>query len=122
LCGVLLLLASGGTTLVHRSIWEAARHGPAQAVEFGIALMTFTLASIGMLLVINGGRLFAQSKPDRGSRDRRGQDLLVGFLQPVRSQGCEFDTRRGVARLQAVRAIEAARGRFRLPRNASALR
>ena len=123
LIGLLLLLASGGTTLVHRSIWEGAKHGPAQAAEFGIALATFMLASIGMLLVIHGGKLFARTKLDRGASGRRRErDLVAGFLQPVEPGGRTLDTRHGVARLQAVRAIDAARSPSSPPPKAPALR
>lgn len=70
LLGVVLLVCSGGSTLVHRSVYEAARHGPAQIAEFGLGLLTFILASTGLLLLIHGAKLF-KSAPDR----LRGEDL-----------------------------------------------
>ncbi len=75
LLGVVLLLASGGTTLLHRAIYAAAR--PAQALELAIGLTTFVLASVGMLLLIHGAALFMRATPDltpdSGSR-KRGAD------------------------------------------------
>ncbi|HET9512251.1 MAG TPA: hypothetical protein VFO80_13970 [Sphingomonas sp.] len=44
--------------MIHRSVYEATRQGPAQVVEFGLALLTFILASTGMLLLVHGARLF----------------------------------------------------------------
>jgi hypothetical protein len=57
--GLVLLAGSVGSTLIHRTVYEAARHGPAQAAEFGLALLTFILAGTGVLLLIHGARLFA---------------------------------------------------------------
>ncbi len=64
--GAVLLAASVGSTLVHRTFYEAARHGPAQVAEFGLALLTFILAGTGVLLLIHGGRLFAPVIPPTG--------------------------------------------------------
>lgn len=58
LLGVLLLAGSCGSSLIHRSVYEAARHGSARAIEFGLGLLTFVLASAGLLLVFHGARLF----------------------------------------------------------------
>lgn len=52
---------SGGTTLLHRSIYLAARHGPAQVLELALGLTSFILASIGVLLLIHGARLFTRT-------------------------------------------------------------
>ncbi|TXC70748.1 hypothetical protein FSB78_07205 [Sphingomonas ginsenosidivorax] len=72
LFGVALLLASGGTTLLHRAIYAAAR--PAQALELAIGLTTFLLASVGILLLIHGPALLVRTTPgltpDTGSRKR----------------------------------------------------
>ncbi len=54
--GLTLLVASGGSTLVHRQIYEAARHGPAHPLEFAFGLLTFMLASTGILLLFHGSR------------------------------------------------------------------
>jgi hypothetical protein len=124
LTGLVLLLASGGTTLVHRSIWEAARHGPAQVAEFGIGLATFMLASVGVLLVIHGGKLFALDTLERGKvdRQRRPRDLMTELLQPVRSSARALDTRQGVAAFQAAHLIRVAQHRTRRRRSTPALR
>lgn len=58
--GLGFLVASGVTTMVHRKIFEVAQHGPAQLGEPAIGLPTFMLASAGILLLINGSRLFAR--------------------------------------------------------------
>lgn len=70
LSGLLLLVASAGTTLVHRSLWEVNRQGPAQPAEFGIALATFMLASVGVLLLIYGGRLFPRRAAEQAAEQR----------------------------------------------------
>lgn len=114
LIGVLLILASCGTTLVHRAIWTAARHGPAQAAEMGMALTSFVLASLGMLLIIHGAKLSAGGGAGAKPRGRRrGRDLLLFFQEPVRPGTAILDTRDGVAGLQAYCAIHAARHRLR---------
>lgn len=63
LTGALLLVGSYGTTLVHREIWKSAHHGPAQAIKFCISLLTFVLASAGVLLLIHGSKLFVRTGP-----------------------------------------------------------
>lgn len=59
-CG--LIVASLLTTWVHRELFAAARHGPARFGELAVGLLTFSLASVGVLLLIHGARLFA-SRP-----------------------------------------------------------
>lgn len=58
--GVGFIVASLGTTWVHREIFAAARHSPARFGELAVGLLTFTLASVGILLLIHGARLFAR--------------------------------------------------------------
>lgn len=77
--GVLMLAAAGGTTLLHRAEYEAARHGPAQLAEFALGLLTFMLASTGILLLIQGARLFERDgaasrwrQPQKGHPGRHG--------------------------------------------------
>lgn len=114
LVGVLLILASCGTTLVHRAIWTAARHGPAQAAEMGLALTSFVLASLGMLLILHGAKWCTGGGWGGKPRDRRrDRDLLLFFQEPVRPGTGILDTRDGVAGLQAYCAIHAARHRLR---------
>lgn len=102
LLGVVLLVCSGGSTLVHRSVYEAARHGPAQVAEFGLGLLTFTLASTGLLLLIHGPKLF-QSAPDRlRGKDLRARAAFRSRLEaPITPQGRVFDTRHGASMMQA---------------------
>jgi hypothetical protein len=53
----ILLFGAGGSTLLHRQVWEAHAKGPASALEGALGLLTFALGSLGLLLVINGARL-----------------------------------------------------------------
>jgi len=97
-----LLGCSVGSTLLHRSAYEAARHGPAQVAEFGLALLTFILASTGILLLIHGAKLFKPA-PER----LRGEDLRArtafrsGLEAPITPHGRAFDTRHGASMMQA---------------------
>ncbi|WP_294213690.1 hypothetical protein [uncultured Sphingomonas sp.] len=102
LLGVALLGCSGGSTLVHRGVYEAARHGPAQAAEFGLALLTFILASTGMLLLVYGAKLFIPA-PDRLRRGepRTRAELRARLEAPIAPQGRAFDTRHGASMMQA---------------------
>lgn len=83
--GVLLILASCGTTLLHRAIWTAARHGPAQAAEMGLALATFVLASIGVLLAFHGAKLLADgtSRYPRGAPPIADTSAVGGEQAPI---------------------------------------
>ncbi|WP_342659293.1 hypothetical protein NPJ82_17805 (plasmid) [Sphingomonas sp. NY01] len=102
LLGVVLLVCSGGSTLVHRSVYKAARHGPAQVAEFGLGLLTFILASTGLLLLIHGAKLF-KSAPDRlRGEDLRARAAFRSRLEaPITPQGRVFDTRHGASMMQA---------------------
>ncbi len=102
LLGVVLLGCSGESTLVHRSVSEAARHGPAQAAEFGLALLTFILASTGMLLLVHGAKLFKPA-PDRlRSAEQRARTAFRSRLEePITPHGRAFDTRHGASMMQA---------------------
>jgi hypothetical protein len=102
LLGVVLLACSAGSTLVHRGVYEAARHGPSQVAEFGLGLLTFILASTGILLLIHGARLF---KPVEERVDRKGLGAQTAFRSrlevPITPQGRAFDTRHGASMMQA---------------------
>lgn len=56
--GLALIAASLATTLAHRAVYEAAKHGPAQLAEFALGLASFALASAGILLAAHGRTLF----------------------------------------------------------------
>jgi hypothetical protein len=57
--GLVLLLTSAGTTAAHRHVYEQAYSGPATLLEFVLSLLTFMLASTGLLLLLlHGGKLF----------------------------------------------------------------
>ncbi len=115
--GIGLLACSGASTLVHRSVYEATQHGPAQVAEFGLALLTFILASTGILLLIHGAKLFKPA-PDR----LRGEDLRARAAfrtrleEPITPQGRAFDTRHGASMMQALHRIALSR-RGRSPKN-----
>ena len=109
LLGLLLLFASGGTTLIHRSVYMAARHGPATAAELAASLATFMLASAGMLLLIHGARLFAPVvflPPGEPERPTASLTPMRAALTDLPGSAC--DTRRGIASLQARRALAVA--------------
>lgn len=116
LLGVVLLACSGGSTLVHRSAYEAARHGPAQVAELGLALLTFILASTGIMHLIHGATLF-RAVPDRSrGEDLRARTAFRSSLEaPITPQGRAFDTRHGASLMQARHQI----GRSRRARSAT---
>ena len=116
LAGVLLLLGSLGSTLAHREVWEAARHGSAQPAEFALGLLTFCLASTGLLLLLHGKKLFDRSAASNrllpAERERR--DLIVkALLESGSPEAVLLDTRRGVALVLAYRALADAATRAR---------
>lgn len=45
LTGLAFVAASGGTTLIHRAVYEASRNGPPLVIEMGLCLATMMLAS-----------------------------------------------------------------------------
>lgn len=57
LAGVTFLAGAGATSLLHRNVLAGAAGQPASLVEMGLAFASFFLASIGVLLMINGVRL-----------------------------------------------------------------
>lgn len=58
--GVLLLLSAGGVSLLHRSLWETVKNGPATAGEAFLVLLAFILASLGGLLLMLGVKVFTK--------------------------------------------------------------
>lgn len=108
--GLVLLAASGLSTLAHRCVYEAAREGPAQAAEFGLGLLTFLLASTATLLMIHGDKLFRRMDdydPEPAPIGHR--PLLPRLLEPITPAGCAFDTRHGASMMQARHGSASAR-------------
>lgn len=106
--GACLLLASVGSTLVHRQIYEATQGGPAQLSEFATGLLTMALASVGVLLLIHGSKLSVRPGttvlPATLARARR--DVAVQRLLASGSpESVLLDSRRGVALVLAYRAL-----------------
>jgi hypothetical protein len=110
LTGAFLLAGSCGTTLIHREIWEAVHRGPPQVIELGISLLTFVLASTGLLLLIHGSRLFSRHPGFTGRSHERDANLARRLAEPITLVGRAFDTRNGVAMMQARHAIASASG------------
>ena len=110
LLGVVFIAAAGASTLAHRTVYEAARHGPAQAAELGLALLTFMLASTGILLLINGAKVFGREWECRaraGKPTRR--DLHALFTAPVTFAGLFYDTKYGVSLMKARHGVKGAK-------------
>lgn len=59
--GVAAIVGACGTSLIHRAVAAAHPGGPPGIWEWVLALLSFVLASIGALLLLNGA----------GLRDRR---------------------------------------------------
>jgi hypothetical protein len=92
--GLVLLAASGLTTWAHRLVYQSAIHGPAQVAELAFALSTMVLACMGMLMLIGGKWCEPEKMARRIPRP------------PSLRDAC--DTRRGVAAMQASRALATA--------------
>lgn len=67
LSGLAWIGAACGTSLLHRRVLAGAVHGPATLGEMGLGLVSFVLASVGALLMINGPALFARRRAKRAS-------------------------------------------------------
>ena len=104
LTGVVCLAAAAASTLLHRAIFVAAQGGPAQAAEFATGLLSFVLASLGVLLLTNGARLFERPEP----RAAKPTEVLPVSEPAGMDESAAFDPRYGVARLLADRAIRTA--------------
>ena len=103
LTGLAFVAASGGTTLIHRAVYDASRNGPPSVIEMGLCLATMMFASMGVMLLIHGRRLFERAPAS--SRCSLGDRLL----DPISPAGRGYDTRRGVALIQAHASLERAR-------------
>lgn len=108
LVGVMLIAASGGSVLAHRSVYEAARQGPAQTAEFALGLLTFLLISAGVLLLVHGGRLFKPRGGDAAS-PIPAADIATRLTAPIQPLGRAYDTRHGASLMQARHAIRVSR-------------
>jgi hypothetical protein len=104
--GLIFIAAAGVSTLAHRAVYETARHGSPQAAECGLALLTFMLASFGILLLIHGGRIFEhdQGRPARSAKQDR-QDLQARLTAPITPAGSIYDTKHGASLMKACHAI-----------------
>jgi hypothetical protein len=76
LAGVALVLGAGASTLLHREVWLAHASGPATGLEAVLGLLTFALASLGILLVIGGARLRDGWKRDCDRAARRREQRV----------------------------------------------
>jgi len=103
LAGLVFVAASGGTTLIHRAVYDASRNRPPLAIEMGLCLVTMMLASMGVMLLIHGRRLFERMP---ASSRRSLEDRVLGPIPPA---GRVYDTRRGVALMQAHASLKRAR-------------
>jgi hypothetical protein len=109
LVGVILIAASGASTLVHRSVYQAANQGPAQTAEFALGLLTFMLASAGILLLVHGGKLLERGNASSLTPERQPADIAARLMEPTKIHGRIYDTRRGASLMQARHAIRTSR-------------
>lgn len=84
------------SSLAHRKLLELHGNGPASAYEAALALLSFILASLGMLLLLHGRNLFRdiKVKPEGELRDTKRGALIL-----------PMDGRHRMASLLAARAI-----------------
>lgn len=71
LMGAAILMGAGVSMVLHREVWRAHAAGPATGLEAALGLLTFALASLGLLLLIGGSRLRDGWKRDCGRAARR---------------------------------------------------
>lgn len=93
LAGVAILLGAGASTFLHREVWLIHASGPATGMEFALGLSTFTLASLGVLLVIGGSKLRDGWKRGCDRAERRREQ----HAKPVRRPFDAEDERRPIA-------------------------
>lgn len=121
LTGLLLLGASGGTTLLHRTQYEAAQYGPPQLAELGLGLATFMLASTGVLMLIHGSNLFERKHDRHRCRTKRSKlDALYGANDGQSSRRDPSVTSRAATVMQARRIVTAAHCAAKHSRESSA--
>lgn len=106
---MILIAASGASTLVHRSVYQAANQGPAQAAEFALGLLTFMLASAGILLLVHGGKLLERGNASSLTPERQPADIAARLMEPIEVHGRIYDTRHGASLMQARHAIRTSR-------------
>ena len=109
LVGVMLISASGASTLVHRSVYQAANQGPAQTAEFALGLLTFMLASAGILLLVHGGKLLERGNASSLTPETQLADIAARLMEPIKAHGRIYDTRHGASLMQARHAIRTSR-------------
>lgn len=88
--GVVACVAAGGTSLLHREVLAARGGGPATGAEVVLGLLSFLLASLGVLLLIHGAAL------RRGWRREPGagtDDPLQGPTESPRPNGRGYGSR-----------------------------
>jgi hypothetical protein len=108
LLGVLLLAAATGTSLLHRAVYEMVATGPAHPAEFALGLVSFLLATGGILLLVHGGKLL---EPLPQARTERATSLQERLTSPISPASRAFDTRRSASLMQARHVIAVARAR-----------
>ena len=115
LVGVSILLGAGASTLLHREVWLAHASGPATGLEAALGLLTFVLASLGVLLIIGGARLRDGWKRDCDRAARRRERQIKPDKGPV---DAEAEHRRIM--MAAVDSMAFAGGRAAIARSAAA--
>ncbi|MBY9064926.1 hypothetical protein K7957_18475 [Sphingomonas yunnanensis] len=108
LLGVLLLAAATGTSLLHRAVYETVATGPAHPAEFALGLVSFLLATGGILLLVHGRKLL---EPSPQARPERATSLQERFTRPISPASRAFDTRRSASLMQARHVLAVARAR-----------
>lgn len=122
LAGVACVLGAGASTLLHREVWLTHASGPATGLEAVLGLLTFVLASAGVLLVIGGAGLRDGWKRgcDRAARRREqhgkpDRNMVDGAAEHHRVRVAAVDSmafadsRAAIGTFLAMRARQAAR-------------
>lgn len=118
LLGTLLLAAATGTSLLHRTVYETVAGGAAHPAEFALGLVSFVLATCGILLLVHGRKLL---EPAPQARPERATSLQEQFTRPVPPTSRAFDTRRSASLMQARHVIAVARARSAKVRQSASL-
>lgn len=108
LLGALLLAAATGTSLLHRAVYETVATGPAHPAEFALGLISFLLATCGILLLVHGRKLL---EPAPHARQKPASSLQERLTRPISPATQAFDTRRSASLMQARHVIAVARAR-----------
>lgn len=99
--GVALLAASGASTLAHRAIYEAAKLGPPQILEAVLTATSFSLASVGMVLVAYGRKLLRSGKASDVMKPASSVEIARWLDEPIEPHGAAYDTRCGVSLMRS---------------------